>query len=219
MSRSAAPAAASTVTARAEPATTSRVERKREQRVGRILDATADVLGRQGITRFSLEEVADRLDVTKGSLYHYFPSRDELILAGMETLANRIMVELRDEVDGRQESATERLRRLLARQLAVVVWDYPASIELFTLREPAGMAARVKALRVSHDALFRALVEEGLASGEFQVTSASASLECIYAAINTAPLWIHRASRKRAQQQIDDLIETLLMVVGILPAA
>src|SRR5262249_13093860 len=154
--------------------------------------------------------VADRLDVTKGSLYHYFPSREDLILASMETLAARIMVQLRAEVEDGEGSATDRLRRLLARQLAVVVWDYPASIDLFTLREPAEMATKVKAIRAGHDALFRSLVEEGAASGEFRLVSTAASLECIYGAINMAPQWIQRTSRARAKQQIADLIDTLL---------
>lgn len=199
------------------PETMSRVERKREDRIARILDATADELGSKGLSRFSLEDVADRLDVTKGSLYHYFPSREELVIAGIETLARRIMVELHAAVEGSEESATVRLRRLLTRQLDVVVWDYPASIELFTLRDPADTAGKVKAVRAGHDALFRSLVEEGLAGGEFHLVSTAASLECIYSSINLSPLWIKRDDRARARQQIEELIDTLMMLVGVVP--
>ncbi|GAA3649294.1 TetR/AcrR family transcriptional regulator [Nocardioides ginsengisoli] len=198
--------------------TVSRVERKREERVARILDATADELGSKGLSRFSLEDVAERLDVTKGSLYHYFPSREELVMAGIETLARRIMVELNAAVEGSEESATVRLRRLLTRQLDVVVWDYPASIELFTLRDPADVEGKVKAVRAGHDALFRGLVDEGLASGEFHLTSTAASLECMYSSINMSPLWIERDNPTRARQQIQELIDTLLMLVGVVPA-
>ena len=198
--------------------TISRVERKRGERVGRILDAAADELGSNGISRFSLEDVAERLDVTKGSLYHYFPSREDLVLGGIETLARRIMVELHAAVEGSGESATVRLRRLLTRQLDVVVWDYPASIELFTLREPSETAVKVKAIRAGHDEMFRTLVEEGLANGEFRLASTNATLECMYSSINMAPLWIHRSSKARAKQQIDELIDTLLMLVGVLPS-
>lgn len=197
--------------------TGSRVERKREQRVGRILDATADVLGRQGVSHFALEDVAEALDVTKGSLYHYFPSKDELVISGIETLARRILSDLRAEVSSGKASASERLRGLLDRQISVVVWDYPASVELFTLREPADAAHRIKALRAEHDALLRSLIEDGLKSKEFQLFSISASLECIYSSINMAPLWIDRSSRSAARRQIDELIDTLLMVVGVMP--
>ena len=195
----------------------SRVERKRGQRVNRILDATAEVLGRQGVMRFSLEEVAERLDVTKGSLYHYFPSKDELVISAVETLAGRIMVELRAAVDQEHASQTAKLRSLLAKQLSVVVWDYPASVELFTLREPAEAAVRVKALRADHDDLFRAVIDDGIATGEFHLVSTAASLDCMYSSINMSPLWIRRGNRTVAKRQIEDLVETLLMLVGVVP--
>ncbi len=198
--------------------TESRVERKRGQRVGRILDATADVLGRQGISRFSLEEVAERLDVTKGSLYHYFPSKEELVISGIETLARRIMVDLRAEIEGAFDTTTDKLRTLLTKQISVVVWDYPASVELFTIREPADVGRRVKALLAEHHVLFRGVIDEGLASGEFRLTSKPASLQCIYSSINMAPLWIGRSSRSVARRQINELVDTLLMLVGVLRA-
>jgi AcrR family transcriptional regulator len=34
-----------------------------------------------------VEQVADQLDVTKGSIYYHFPSKDELGTAAIETLA------------------------------------------------------------------------------------------------------------------------------------
>lgn len=196
-------------------ATESRVERKRSQRVVRILEATAEVLGRQGMSRFSLEEVADRLDVTKGSLYHYFPSKEELVISAIETLAGSIMVELRAVTELDHPTATEMLRALLAKQITVVVWDYPASIELFTLREPDDVARRVKVLRARHDELFRGVVEKGLATGEFHVASMTATLECIYSSINLSPLWIRRESRAEAARQIEELLATLMMLVGV----
>jgi AcrR family transcriptional regulator len=37
-----------------------------------------------------VEQVADQLDVTKGSIYYYFPSKDELGTAAIETVAARL---------------------------------------------------------------------------------------------------------------------------------
>lgn len=213
-----------TAAERAEPTSSerspkpqSRVERKRIQRTENILYAAGEALGRKGISGFSLEELAETLDVTKGSLYHYFPSKEELVLSSIEMLASRIMVDLRRAVDETEGTATERFRALLAKQISVVVWDYPSAIELFTLSEPADAARRVKALRASHDALFRTVLEEGLAAGEFRVASVSASLECIFSATNMSPLWISGTSPRSAQTKIDELTDTLLMLVGVLP--
>lgn len=194
----------------------SRVQRKRGKRVERILEETAEVIGRQGISRFSLEDVAERLDVTKGSLYHYFPSKDELVISAIETLGYRILADLRAVVEGSQGGAPDTLRALLEKQISVVVWEYPASIELFTMREPADAARRVKAVRKAHDELFRSVIERGLDEGTFRVVSTYTSLECIYSAISMAPLWV-RGGRTAARRLIAELIDTLLMTVGVLP--
>lgn len=196
--------------------TLSRVARKRNQRIQQILEAAADVMGQHGAARFNLEDVAERMDLTKATLYHYFSSREVLLVAAIETLAERIIAELRSVVETDTHGATSCLQALLRKQLSVVVSDYPAAIEIFTIREPADVAGRVKTLRKSHDDLFRSVVRRGVESGEFAVPSESSSLQCMYAAMNMAPLWMRRDGR-HAARQIEEMVETLMMLVGIVP--
>jgi TetR/AcrR family transcriptional repressor of uid operon len=47
----------------------------------RILAATAEVLGRKGVTKLSLTEVALQACVSRPTLYRWFASKDELITA------------------------------------------------------------------------------------------------------------------------------------------
>ena len=47
----------------------------------RILAATAEVLGRSGMTKLSLSEVASQAGVSRPTLYRWFPSKEELISA------------------------------------------------------------------------------------------------------------------------------------------
>ena len=74
--------------AAADPAPPGRIERKRGRRIQEILATAAALFGERGYDAVSLEDVADRLDVTKGSLYYYFASKDELVTAAIETLGN-----------------------------------------------------------------------------------------------------------------------------------
>src|ERR1035437_1842845 len=67
----------------------SRRERKRGRRIAEILTAAAELFGERGYDAVSLEDVADRLDVSKGSLYYYFATKDELGPAAMETLGHQ----------------------------------------------------------------------------------------------------------------------------------
>lgn len=47
----------------------------------RILAATAEVLARRGTTKLSMAEVAAQADLSRMTVYRFFPSKDELIAA------------------------------------------------------------------------------------------------------------------------------------------
>ncbi|MEQ0563530.1 TetR/AcrR family transcriptional regulator [Amycolatopsis sp. NEAU-NG30] len=45
----------------------------------RILEVARDLFTSQGVQRTSLQDIADRLGITKPALYYHFPSRDDLV--------------------------------------------------------------------------------------------------------------------------------------------
>ena len=47
----------------------------------KILRAALKVLARQGISNFKMIDIAQKAKVGKGTLYEYFPSKDELVIA------------------------------------------------------------------------------------------------------------------------------------------
>ena len=62
---------------------------ERSERTGRLsaddwAQAAQDVLGEQGLAAVSVEPLARRLGVTKGSFYWHFPSREALLTAALE---------------------------------------------------------------------------------------------------------------------------------------
>ena len=62
-------------------------------------------VGEGGYDAVSLDDVADRLDVTKGSLYHYFPSKEELVAAAIETRGRDMIAHLEQTIDALQGTA------------------------------------------------------------------------------------------------------------------
>ena len=54
----------------------------RDARREQLIDAAMPLIAEQGLAGFSLEEVADRAEVTRNLLYHYFPrGRDDIMVA------------------------------------------------------------------------------------------------------------------------------------------
>ena len=196
-----------------------RVERKRRRRIHEIATAAAELFGERGYDAVSLEDVADRLDVTKGSLYHYFASKDSLGAAAVETLGNEWTARLEGLPAAHDGAPAQRLRALIREHLTIAVTEYPAALRLFLVPEqwPAPQQARIKALRRRHDKLFRTIVEQGLEAGDFTVTRPDRALQCMHAAMSQAPTWCAKLEGRARDRAIDELSDTLMMLVGQMP--
>src|SRR6478752_8643248 len=62
-------------------AQSGRRERRKEARPGELLDAALDLFVEKGFAATRAEEVAARAGVSKGTLFLYFPSKEELFKA------------------------------------------------------------------------------------------------------------------------------------------
>jgi TetR/AcrR family transcriptional regulator, cholesterol catabolism regulator len=88
---------------------------ERRNRDQNVMDAAIAVMSERGYSATSVQEIADRVGVLKGSLYHYFTSKEELlfrVLSESHAESDRI----RDDVSALElaplEELTEFLRRL-----------------------------------------------------------------------------------------------------------
>jgi AcrR family transcriptional regulator len=78
---------------------------------GLLLDAAA-VFARQGMEKASMSQIAANAGVSKSLLYHYYPSKDALIFAIIETHLNELDEALA-EADGSEGPPEDRLRVLI----------------------------------------------------------------------------------------------------------
>jgi AcrR family transcriptional regulator len=206
--------------AAADPAPPGRVERKRGRRIQEILATAAALFGERGYDAVSVEDVADRLDVTKGSLYYYFPSKDELVTAAIETLGNEWTARLENLPAAHEGSPAVRLRALIREHIGIAVREYPAALRLFLAPQqwPAAQQARIKELRRRHDSVFRSVIEEGVRAGDLTVTGVDPVLQCMHAAMSQTPAYCAHLSGPAREKAIDEFADTLMMLVGVLPS-
>ena len=66
----------------------SRRERLKQEREQRILDAAAVVFAQSGYHRTTIRDIAQRADVADGTIYNYFDSKFDLLMAIMAQLAD-----------------------------------------------------------------------------------------------------------------------------------
>ncbi len=99
----------------ARPEKPPRFRRRKDARPDELIRAAVALFGEQGFAAANLKDVAKRAGVSKGTVYLYFKSKEELLLAAVRTSVVPIVDaadELEVEADG---TAAELLRTLLTR--------------------------------------------------------------------------------------------------------
>src|ERR1700679_1192754 len=102
---------------------------RRDQRREAILEVARAVFAEEGYAAASMSSIAARLGGSKGTLYNYFKSKEELFGAYIEEECGRFaegMFEL-----GGAETITERLTRVGERFLAHIMTDW--AVRMFQL--------------------------------------------------------------------------------------
>jgi AcrR family transcriptional regulator len=131
-----------------------------------ILDAAARLFAKHGYTDTDTQLLADDLGVGKGTLYRYFPSKQELFLAAVD----RIMSELCSQVEARVDDIADPLDRIAeaVRFYLAFCADHPEFAELL-MQERAQFKDRKKPTYFEHREanvgrwrdLYRSLIAQG----------------------------------------------------------
>jgi TetR/AcrR family transcriptional regulator len=75
----------------------------------RILDAALDLFGTRGVDAVSLDEIAREVGVRKQTVLYWFPSKDELVDAVLETVAAELVVLIDAAVRSSSEDPLDRV--------------------------------------------------------------------------------------------------------------
>ena len=162
-------------------------QRRKETRPQELLDAALALFVEKGFAATRAEEVAQRAGVSKGTLYLYYPSKEELFKAVIrQNLSNTIAQGL-DRVSAFEGSTSE-----LLVQLALVWWDRlgntPAGgiikIILAEVRNFPDLAQfYVDEVIVPARQLLGMAVQRGVTSGEFRALPPQAVAHVLMAPI------------------------------------
>jgi AcrR family transcriptional regulator len=95
----------------------------------RLIDAAIAVLREDGYANLTITKVTQRAGLTNGAMQHHFPSRDELLLALLDTVYPILQIPF-DSISSEHLTARERIARLVdilwsiySRPEYLVVWD------------------------------------------------------------------------------------------------
>lgn len=141
-------------------------ERKQALREESILQAAAACFGEQGYQATTLETVAERLGISRVTLYRYCPSKEELLVRVFER-AIAIFQRGLQQICTQGIPPEEKLRQVIRHQIRLMA-DHRNFLTVFFSEEgnlPADMARRTRAERRTYDELVEGVIREGIDAG------------------------------------------------------
>lgn len=153
-------------------------ERQREEREHLILQTAEDLLLERGYHEMSIDEVAARVGISKGTVYLHFPSKEDLVVALLER-GTRQFIRALDDVLSAPGTPREKLRAIIGK----IYWGTPGrrfDLRTILFQNPEllrRMAERRHAEPGPWDESTRrigTLLDEGKASGDFDPSMSTA---------------------------------------------
>ena len=164
-----------------------------EERPKQILDAALEVFGEHGLAVARLEDIAKRAGLSKGTIYLYFPNKEELFREVIRSTVVSNIETSEQEISAMAGTATEVLTRSLR-----AYWVFirsPQFAPLFRLIHAEIQnfpdlarfyAEEVVARRLR---LIASIVERGVESGEFRPVNAFSAARMVAAPFVIHGLW------------------------------
>lgn len=173
-----------------------------------IIREAAKVFSRRGVHGTSLEDVAERLGVSKAALYRYVPSKQDLLYA----CHKEAMVIADDSLDAGEaegQSGLEKIRRGMARYMREMIGTM--GVPVLILEENAltgAQAAEIMRLRDAFEHRMRRLVEEGIADGSILKINPKLAVFTLLGAVH----WVTKWYSPEGAWSADDVSEALIEV-------
>lgn len=192
----------------------SRQARRRDRKVNDIMAFTAQAVAERGYHMTSLDDIAERLDLSKASIYHYFDGKEALVRATLESCADFTRQRMAAVIE-EGGSATTLLSSLIREHISMTSVENAEMSRLFLqpIDWPPAIADTVHAHNRHHVALFRDVIQQGVGTGEFATADVRMSNMAIQGAMSVAPAWYGKALRGRGGNAVLEVIVQKLMLL------
>lgn len=163
--------------------------RARDEKREAVLRTAVALFLDQGYHRTTLNDVAERLNITKPALYNYFGSKDEILFEcwaiGYERVDDCIA-----EIAAGGGTGLAKLRKLIVRYAEGMTTDYGKSLVRFDVRDLTESNRKiVNAARKKIDRTFRDYIGEGIADGTIKPCDPKLSAFAIAGSLNWIGHW------------------------------
>jgi AcrR family transcriptional regulator len=159
-------------------------------RTSEILDAAKAVFASEGFANATVDEIADRAGVAKGTVYVYFPSKRDLFLAALREGIVELHGRVRREIES-APGAQEKLRAFLRARLSYCARNrdffriyYTEFATMHTRPSPAKLDCQD--LYDQQLRLLESILQDGIDAGSFRTMDVARAARLIYELVRAA---------------------------------
>ncbi len=160
-------------------------QRRKQARPQELLDAAIELFAEKGFAAARTEEVAARAGVSKGTLYLYYPSKEELFKAVVRNKLSSLIAEGEELAAGFAGPSAELLEQLMLTWWQRVGATDASSIHKIILSEvrnfPEIAQFYTDEVIVPAERLFGGVIRRGVARGEFRALPARETAHALLA--------------------------------------
>ena len=185
-----------------------------DERTSQIITAAEDVFTKKGFAEARMEDIAEETGLSKGSLYNYFKSKDDLIIAILDRIFQREFKTF-DELDYSKMSSTEIVNHFVdtvAKDIKLMLRLMPIAYEFLALafrNKTVQKALKVYVNRYMN--ILVPIIENGIASGEFKEVDPNEVAIAMGAVLEgTILMWVYDKSLVNPEVHIRSGMKLLL---------
>jgi TetR/AcrR family transcriptional regulator len=196
------------------------VEKKRNAKRMRILESAVRGFGARGFWGTSMDDIAEELLLTRGSLYYYFRDKEE-ILALCHTVALEALLDVLERVRAAALPPDAALRRLIVEHVRIMVDKFHGTalaLEFDAL--DAKRRASVVEARDRYERGVRDVIAEGVKRRVFRPVDPKLAVFAIFGAVNWMARWYRTgggASADEVGERFADIFLRGLLAKGEAP--
>jgi AcrR family transcriptional regulator len=198
--------------------TNARWRRRKEARPDEILKAALECFAERGFAATRLDEIAARAGVTKGTLYLYFRSKEEIFKS---VVRKEIVVNLDNLATiaaDQSKSGTDLLKQLLQIQTRILSSSQVSALPKLILAE-GGNFPEIAQFYFDEVAsrgfeIVSGILQRGIDRGEFRQVNVEDAVKCIIAPLLLVVIWKHSVQPfTKKKIEIDSLFQTHLELI------
>ena len=187
--------------------------RDRERKRDAVIQAAARAFRARGYHNTSLDDIANDLNVTKPTVYHYVENKEQLLFECFRSGLQQIMQAFEEVADSKAK-ARDRLSVVMTRYAEAITSDFGwCMVQAENQDLSAAMSRKVKTLKSEIDQGLRRLIAEGSKDGSLRQCDPKMAAFAIAGAFNWIAHWYRSDEALSATQIAGQFID--LFVDGL----